>query len=487
MRGLLVLFALYALPCLILRNLPMTDLPQHEAIVSIMRHMHDPAYGFGAYYEWALDRTLYILPYVLALGLSYLMPVPLAVHVTIFVAVISYPLGLLMLLRALKRPLWLSLLALPLVYNHGFFWGFINFELGLGLAFITLSQLVGSWSRKTGWFVAGLCLLSAITHVYGLLLVYAYSAAWLLVGERRVLLTRIGWTLPGVLALGGWALFATNAPGYGITEWVPFEKRLQDWGRSILGGYNDDYENLLLWAFAGVILYLVVPSLPITWRRWKQLSGHTRIAYLLIPANVVAYLTLPLATPTAKFIHFRHAVIAAMLLPLLIDRVKVGGWQKPAQVALAVVAGCAAVNSWVHLHRFDRESADFNEILDAVPPRSKVAQLTYEQKGSVMRTHAYLHFGAYIQARKGGLFALSFPKLFWNIPIKGRDDSDVPNTPKNMEWAPSRFFEPSMMRFYETLLVRNRPGTTRPPSKRLNYVLEKTIGPWQLYRRVGIK
>ena len=34
-----------------------------------------PAYGFGAYYEWALDRTLYILPYGLAFGLSYLMPV----------------------------------------------------------------------------------------------------------------------------------------------------------------------------------------------------------------------------------------------------------------------------------------------------------------------------------------------------------------------------------------------------------------------------
>ena len=93
-----------SLPCLTFRYLPMTDLPQHEAIVSIMRHMHDPSYGFERYYDWALDRTLYVFPYFLAVGLSFLLPVRMALHITVFLATLSYPLGVLLTLRALKKP-----------------------------------------------------------------------------------------------------------------------------------------------------------------------------------------------------------------------------------------------------------------------------------------------------------------------------------------------------------------------------------------------
>jgi len=63
---------LTALPCVVSRYLPMTDLPQHEAIVSIIRHFHDPAYGFDRYYDWALDRMLYVFPYALAVGLAFI-------------------------------------------------------------------------------------------------------------------------------------------------------------------------------------------------------------------------------------------------------------------------------------------------------------------------------------------------------------------------------------------------------------------------------
>ena len=195
-----------SLPCLTFRYLPMTDLPQHEAIVSIMRHMHDPSYGFERYYDWALDRTLYVFPYFLAAGLSFLLPVRMALHITVFLATLSYPLGILLTLRALNKRLILTLLALPLLYNRGFFWGFIHFNLGLGIAFIVLSQLVGPWSKKKGWRVAGLCLLSAVTHVYGLVLLSSYALAWFVAGERRQLLSRITWFLPALLALGCWAI-----------------------------------------------------------------------------------------------------------------------------------------------------------------------------------------------------------------------------------------------------------------------------------------
>ena len=144
---LLLIGVVLTLPCLVFPYLPMTDLPQHVAIVSIMRHLYDPAYGFSAHYTWALDRTLYVFPYLLALGFSYFLPVKLAVQVVVFWSVVSYPLGIVMFLHAARRPLWLGLLALPIAYHRGFFWGFVHFSMGVGLAFMTLSLLVGSWSR----------------------------------------------------------------------------------------------------------------------------------------------------------------------------------------------------------------------------------------------------------------------------------------------------------------------------------------------------
>jgi hypothetical protein len=40
-----------AAPCLFLAYLPMTDLPQHTAVTSILKNLGDPAFAFDAYYE----------------------------------------------------------------------------------------------------------------------------------------------------------------------------------------------------------------------------------------------------------------------------------------------------------------------------------------------------------------------------------------------------------------------------------------------------
>lgn len=343
------------LPCLAFEYLPMTDLPQHQAIVSIMRHMHDPAYGFEAYYEWALGRTLYVFPYFLALGLSFLIPLGWALRITVFVATLSYPLGVLLMLRALKKPLGLTLLALPLLYNRSFFWGFIHFNLGLGLAFIVLSELVGPWSRGKGWRVAGLSLLSATTHVYGLLLLSLYALAWLIVGERRKLLSRVAWLAPAAIALGVWGSLVAKAPRFGGVQWLPFRFRLREISNSILGGYRDRSEDFILAAWVLVMLALVWRSLPVTLGRWRRLGVHERVTYILIIANLAGYFLLPLATATAKFINFRHVLMAAMLLPLAVSACDYAKGRTLARVLPVGLAAVALANTGWHLWRFDRE------------------------------------------------------------------------------------------------------------------------------------
>ena len=125
----------------------MVDLPQHEAIVSIMLNLHNRNFNFDSYYNWAPARTLYIAPYVMGFALSHFMSVSCAMHIIVFCAVLSYLIGILLCLRALSRPAYLGLLAMPFVYNQSFYWGFVNFNLAIGLAFIALSLLIGNWSN----------------------------------------------------------------------------------------------------------------------------------------------------------------------------------------------------------------------------------------------------------------------------------------------------------------------------------------------------
>ncbi len=193
-----------ALPCLAYRYLPMVDLPQHEAIVSILRHLHDRDYGFDSYYRWAPAGTLYIAPYLAGYALSHVMSIPAAMHVVVFCSVLAYPVGIILCLRALERPAYLGLLAIPFVYNQSFFWGFVNFNLAIGLSIIALSFLIGGWSPRKAVFFALLSFVIAATHVYGLVLLGSYMVIWLLLGERKAAVRRLVALIPTALTLVLW-------------------------------------------------------------------------------------------------------------------------------------------------------------------------------------------------------------------------------------------------------------------------------------------
>jgi hypothetical protein len=132
---------LLASPCLWLSFLPMTDLPQHAAIAAILEHLGDAGWGFDEWYERALGRTLYFLPYGLTIVFGQVVPAEFATRILVFLSVIAYPLGVWALLRATHRPGMFALLALPLMYNRAFFWGFSKFNLGLGLALFAIALL----------------------------------------------------------------------------------------------------------------------------------------------------------------------------------------------------------------------------------------------------------------------------------------------------------------------------------------------------------
>ena len=87
------------------RNLPMADLPQFAAQLSIWVHLDDPAYGFAELFEihWF---TPYLVAFLLARPFVGLLGVIGAVKLVVWLGLIATPLALRALLRAVGRDPW---------------------------------------------------------------------------------------------------------------------------------------------------------------------------------------------------------------------------------------------------------------------------------------------------------------------------------------------------------------------------------------------
>src|SRR5688572_4460763 len=268
------------LPTLVFSYLPMTDLPQHLAVASILEHHDDARFGFAEHYVVDWWRTPYVLPYALCLAFGKLMPLELAMHVVVFLSVIAYPLAVLALLRVAGKPAWFALLAVPLVYNRAFFWGFINFNLSLGLALAAFALYASAKKSVVRDVVQALLVLAAtLCHVYGLALIAALVGAFAVAGGYASLRSRPWSVLPILAGMVLWLVGAREQAGY--TPLDPhldptFGERLLDFPYSLLGGYQDRSQLGLLVLFVFSFALLAWPSLPTSLARLRALTPLVR-------------------------------------------------------------------------------------------------------------------------------------------------------------------------------------------------------------------
>ncbi len=475
------------LPVLLFAYLPMIDLPQHLAIASILQHLGEPRYGFAAYYTSQLN-TLYILPCLLTLGLAKLMPLKKALHVVVFLSVVLYPLGVAFILRQRRRPWPLSLLALPLVYNNLFFWGFFNFNLAIGLSFFCIGLLLASRpTRATDVALALLLVAISFCHVYGLLFVAGFAVLLLLFSDgagRRVLLRRLPAILPALVLGAVWTKDLHAARHLGGYKWLPLWVQLKLLPRHIFGGYQDSTELALLLLLLLTFALLSYASFPATVARWRRLEAPERAFYAYAALNLVLYFVLPLSTPTAKMLSVRHALLAASLLPLCL-RSQEYLETRLSRTLCGVLAGAVILNSWAHLWLFAKEARPFDRVIAALPERPKLLALNLDPYGGIMANHPYCPYAAYIQAERGGLLAETFPRVFWNVPASFRSDVVVPETPFNFGLQPELYSYPGFGYYYDYVLVRGRPGRRIPAAPQFPYELMLADGPWQVYRRAA--
>ena len=482
---LLVLAAsgLLAAPALVFAYLPMTDLPQHWAEVRILHSLDDPQFGFAANYVTAWSDTLYWLPYALALGLAKLLPFEAAMRGTVFLSLLAYPLGVLALLRALGKPAWLGLLALPLVYNRAVFWGALQFNFSLGLALVACAQLA---APRRGWrselLTAATVAAVVLSNPYGVMLVIAFAGLVFVFGDRVGLARH--WLPLGALALGiaAWLWVGNGSFPPGPSYFEPLARRLKDFDDEILGGYRAHWEDGLLLAWLATWFLLSHDSLPVTRQRWRALAPAARAVCVLPLLCAGLYFALPTHTAYAKAVHFRFAVLAAAWLPLAAGSGGLARWPRLARALLAGLTLATLTLAWVQLARFDHEARTFEAVLARLPEQPRVLALTFDREGRVMRTAPYLHFLAYAQARHGGVIAASFVGEFWQFPLRDAPGSERPPSPPDLAWRPQDFDPNGFGAWYDWVIVRARHFGERESLPEAAYELVLDAPPWRLYR-----
>jgi hypothetical protein len=317
--------------------LPMVDLPQHLHLISALHRLGDPTTLYPELFARRPELTPYLGYYYVVSLLSWLMPLELANRVFLTAYVAGLPLSLAFLLRALKRPAWPALLALPFAYGDSFAWGFINYCAALPLTFLTCGffvRAIEDVAHRLRWAVAlAFCLVAV-------LLMHVQAFAYLGVALPVLLLTTpaaegrtwrarrhaLAGVLPGVVLFILWVGIRVGAPAE-VAPGQPWKS----WGPMLS-------EQNLSWKTFDQNLNDLVPMLANMLRDGSDMRGVYAVG-IVAAAGIVAALVVSTANVQRTVLAAGGAVGAFLIAPMLV------GPTGPAQFIVRFLACCAVV--WV--------------------------------------------------------------------------------------------------------------------------------------------
>jgi hypothetical protein len=375
---------------------PAVDLPAHAA------HLETLA---GLLRGEPLLSSVYAAHFVPGYGLLYWLALPVAaardgataVRVAAWLTLEAFALAVLLLLRALRRPPWTLLLALPLAFNVSYWYGFLPFAFASALGLLTLAALA-RWVSRGGrgaasLFVLGMSL-TFLAHlpVSGVLLVAAWTVALALpVARRRPTLRLVAVASAGPLlllvpAVWGFLQGAHPAPS-GRTDFD---------GLSHLNWFFHNYrpEGRLAWTLP---LGMSAVFLGLFWRRRRL---EPRAPFAVFCALAALYLLTPRHVVGASHLAVRLPALVALAALLAADARALPRW-------LALSLGVLSVLSLAETAAFHLRFRAAVSGLDAVTTRRPEGRHAFQPLGSDTLLGSKLpylyHLGSWVTAAEGGV------------------------------------------------------------------------------------
>ena len=299
--------ALLALPILVFRYPPMTDLPLHEGMVALLRHFGDPAWAPPGLYVLNLGHANQLV-YLLATPLAFVVSVETACKLIVALAIVLTVAGAGRLAAHVHTTPWSAVAIAPIVLGWTFYWGFVPNMLGLAgllwaLPTIDLACQVPSVRRAMG--ASGIAVLVMSAHeASALALAIVVAVFSLLQGVDRKTPLRIA-PAAVVVALSAIEVVRERAVTTPLADLLgskiafhPFATKLDCFASFLVGAHGPAIEVALLapalgLAAYGIALHAKRPRAGLeTWReRWLRarfeiVAMALLVVYFVAPASV---------------------------------------------------------------------------------------------------------------------------------------------------------------------------------------------------------
>ncbi len=480
--------------------LPMQDLGGHLEMMDIVARSADPATIYPELYIVKSSWVANGLGLVIAKALYPAVSPFVTAKLILSAYVVGLPLSMAFLLSAFRRPLWLMLFSVPMVFNTLFDIGLLNFLFAVPLMFMSIALAKRFVDQGSRWHGAALAV-TLVVLFYAHMIAFTMGGAMvlallLLYTRRRTDLWRLATLVPALLPFGqtiwGWVVLReptalgetfVTASGELGTRFLPLITRLERLHMCGLRVLKDDPTDefvvgalLLAWLVA-----LLASFVPKNLRESESAGGSIRDRLglpMLAVGCIVGYLVLPNGAHQVDVLAERAWMIALWLLTALpLPKGKV-----PSRIAFAIVALVALTYPWKLVQTYDRFSTEFVNGLPAeiASLPDKTGLLFVFDPGVVQNKWTYgkaWHLPRAIHAIENGGYS---NESFMRRPY-GPIDYQPGQTPPRL--VPRPLTNPALFEFDHLLLLRYRTPKKLLDSSRLR--LRWHGGSWWLFDVVG--
>jgi hypothetical protein len=226
-------------------------------------------------------------------------------------------------------------------------------------------------------------------------------------------------------------------------------------------------------ARAGAVLLSLLPLL-LGVRPARQL--HRWVPLLV---TLLVFFFAPTTIASTAFLYPRAAVFFLPMLLFALDP-----RSEPRALGKVVASAAPAlllVITSIRYIAYDREVADFRDVLSRLEPHRRVLYLPVNPVSQFVSGRVFMHFGCYYQAERGGVADFSFAELHpAYFRYKPKTHPHLPG----VEWYPERFRYAINGPRFDYLLVRGPVLRSWFTHMRLeDFIVLSAPGGWQVIRR----
>ena len=399
------------------RLLPFTDLPNHLAASTIVRHSGEFGNEFAKYFSVDLFPKPNVL-HITFCSIKIFPSVEAANRVWYFLYVLLLPLSVLLLTRRLGGALWTAALSLLLLYSYSVCWGFAGYTMAIPLVLLSAYASAGMAMRSGPLCAAAsavLLLLIFFAHALAALFAIAVHLIFISFARDTKPLRRAAsftTVLPAAAMLIVWWFFGRSfwlgqSTSEHLSEYYSgefFTAFPDRWKILFLDNYNLFSGNTGV--FAGIVFTLVIIAaalIPLLHRRKRDAAEPEgkRFAILLLILSLVCYTLLPKDLPGQAILAQRFSVFVLLSLVVLAGVLWKGRRPGLLPAVAAVVCIVHLTLWWSNFKSFNRENEGFTPDFLPDPAKGRILSgmiFDYKWRGKPV----YIHYpGYYITWKKG--------------------------------------------------------------------------------------